>query len=239
MLKILIVDDEPPARARLRRLLGPLPGCGVVGEAGSGQEALAQIQRLAPDLLLLDISMPGLDGMALARTLRGQERVPAVVFCTAWPDQALEAFDTDAVDYLVKPVRVERLRQALEKARRFRAPEPADPAAMPRLRSRVGSRTLLVELDQVICALAEHKYTTVIHTGGRCVINEPLIDLERAYPQYLVRIHRNALVAPKFIRGLEGRTRGATLLLLEGTNVRPEVSRRKLAEVRKIIREWS
>jgi len=104
MLRILIIDDEAPARNRLRRMLVDVPAVHVVGEAATGQEALNLIPVKEPDVLLLDISMPGLDGMALARTLQEQSAAPAIVFCTAWSDQAVEAFECDAVDYLVKPV---------------------------------------------------------------------------------------------------------------------------------------
>jgi two-component system response regulator AlgR len=236
MLRILIIDDEPPARIRLKRMLEKSPDCAVVGEAASGQEALAQVAALLPDMLLLDISMPGLDGMTLARRLSEQDPSPAVVFCTAWPDQALEAFDCDAVDYLVKPVRLERLQTALDKVRRLVGGDEQQ-ARGPFLRSKVGGRTSLVALNDVICLLAEDKYTTVIHLTGRTVINDSLVDLEKRFTTHLLRIHRNALVAPGRIRGLRNISSGAVCLELEGTDIRPEVSRRKLSTVRQILRE--
>ncbi len=235
MLKILIIDDEPPARARLRRMLGGFPDCEVVGEAASGQEALAQIPVCRPDMLLLDISMPGLDGMTLARQVREQEPAPAVVFCTAWPDQALEAFDCDAVDYLVKPVRPERLRNALDKVQRITGASDEGSGAF--LRSKVGGKTLLVPLEEVICLLAEDKYTTVVHAGGKTVINNSLVELEKRFPEQLFRIHRNALAATGRIRGLEVHPGGSAHLVLEGTDLRPEVSRRKLSAIRQMLRE--
>ena len=119
MLKILIIDDEAPARNRLRRMLVDILAVQLVGEAATGQEALRLIPVYEPDVLLLDISMPGLDGMALAHVLQERKSAPAIIFCTAWSDQAVEAFECDAVDYLVKPVRKERLETALDKARRF------------------------------------------------------------------------------------------------------------------------
>ena len=121
MLRILIIDDEIPARNRLRRMLADVPAVHVIGEAATGQEALRLIPLKVPDVLLLDISMPGMDGMMLAQTLQQQDSAPAIIFCTAWSDQAVEAFECDAVDYLVKPVRAERLELALDKARRFLA----------------------------------------------------------------------------------------------------------------------
>jgi two-component system response regulator AlgR len=114
MYNILIIDDEQPARDRLRRLVEALPDYRVVGEAVNGTEALERIRQLGPDVLLLDISMPGMDGMSLARVLQEGGASPAVVFCTAYQDQALRAFEVEAVDYLVKPVRAERLEKALD-----------------------------------------------------------------------------------------------------------------------------
>jgi two-component system response regulator AlgR len=236
MLRILIIDDEPPARARLKRMLAGIPDCAVVGEAATGEAALTQIAAYQPDMLLLDISMPGLDGMALARRLRAQDPAPAVVFCTAWPDQALEAFDCDAVDYLVKPVRPERLKSALDKVARMTG-EGSSAEAGPFLRSKVGGKTMLVSLGDVICLLAEDKYTTVVFGTGKTVINDSLVELERRFPEHLLRIHRNALVAPERIRGLETSPAGSACLVLEGTDLRPEVSRRKLSAIRRLLRE--
>ena len=178
MLNILIVDDEPPARSRLRRLLGPIEACEVVAEAASAAEALVRLEAQDIDLLLLDISMPGLDGMSLAQQLAKMPEPPSVVFCTAWPDQALEAFDCDAVDYLVKPVRSERLEAALDKVARIRG-TTLDASSVQYLRSVVGGKTFLINLNEVMCLVSEDKYTTVIHTQGESVINTSLIELEK------------------------------------------------------------
>ena len=237
MIRVLIIDDEPPARARLKRLLEAMPDCELVGEAGSGTRALEMIPQLSPELLLLDISMPGISGMALARTLQSMDAAPAVVFCTAWPDQALEAFDCDAVDYLVKPVHPERLQAAIFKVGRFlnQAPESAAPDQY--LRSTVGSRTTLVALNDVICLVAEDKYTTVVHEQGQAVINDSLVELEKRFPELWLRVHRNALVARKRIRGLHRSPSGPSFLRLDGTEFKPEISRRKLSAIRRYIRE--
>ena len=116
MWNVLIVDDEQPARDRLRRLLEPMAEYHAAGEAGNGAEALDRIRELKPDIVLLDISMPGMDGMALAQALQDDGAGPAVVFCTAYQDQALRAFEVEAVDYVVKPVRAEKLLDAVAKA---------------------------------------------------------------------------------------------------------------------------
>ncbi len=236
MLKLLIIDDEAPARARLRRLLDGMPECAVIGEACNGEEALEQIGALRPDAILLDISMPGLDGMALARRLQDQDPSPVVIFCTAWPDRALDAFECDAVDYLLKPVGKDRLSVALDKARRMVADDGGGAPGETFLCSTIGGRTELIALDQVVCLLAEDKYTTVVHDGGNTVINDSLVDLEREHSERFVRVHRNALVARDRIRGLERRDK-VMRVILEGCENRPRVSRRRLAMVRQAIRD--
>lgn len=237
-IRALIVDDEPPARARLKRLLSLINECEVVGEAASGSRALELITKLRPDLVLLDISMPGIDGMALAATLQSMDSPPAVVFCTAWPDRALAAFDRDAVDYLVKPVRLERLQAAVSKASRYLA-GPGRAASEDRefLRAMVGGKTTLVPLDEIFCLVAEDKYTTVHYQRGKTVVNDSLVELERRFPEHFLRVHRGTLVASGRIRGLQKSTGGRNLLTLEGTEFQPEVSRRQLSAVRRFIRK--
>jgi two-component system response regulator AlgR len=237
MLNLLIIDDEAPARSRLRRMVARVADCEVLGEAASGEEALEQIANLKPDAILLDISMPGLSGMGLARRLREQQPAPLVIFCTAHPDQALEAFDCDAIDYLLKPVRQERLENALGKARRLAA-EVVEVEEQEEvfLRSTVGGKTALISLDRVICLLAEDKYTTVFYEGGKTVINNPLIELEERHVDRLLRVHRNALVARNRIRGLERNRGGVVNLVLEGCDYRPAASRRRLPVIRRIIK---
>ncbi len=238
-LNVLIIDDEKPARDRLRRMVGGVPGCTVCGEASNGEEALSAITELSPDVLLLDISMPGMDGMTLAEQLQQrpdyqQEHTPVIVFCTAYQDQALKAFEHDALDYLVKPVRSERLAQALDKARRFlQGTRQEDDSDF--VRSTVGGKVTLTPLRRVICLLAEDKYTTVIHESGRTVIDDSLAELERRFPQYFLRVHRNALISRRHIRGLERTSDGQALAVLAGTDRKPQVSRRNLPVLRKLL----
>ena len=174
MLRILIIDDEAPARNRLRRMLAEIPAVHVVGEAATGQEALGLIPIKQPDALLLDISMPGIDGMTLAQMLKDQEVAPAIIFCTAWTDQAVEAFECEAVDYLVKPVRAERLETAIDKARQFVARDETG-ASGPLLRSTLGGKVSLLPLSEVIYLSAEDKYTTVVYNTGSLVISQTLV----------------------------------------------------------------
>lgn len=236
MLRILIIDDEQPARNRLRRMLADIPAVHVSGEAATGQEALRLIPLKEPDVLLLDISMPGLDGMTLAQMLQQQDSPPAVIFCTAWSDKAVEAFECDAVDYLVKPVRQERLKGAVDKARRFIA-RGADLKEGVFLRSTLGGKVSLVPLSEVICLFAEDKYTTVVHKKGRQVIDQTLVELEENHADILLRVHRGTLVAKDRIRGLEKTSDGRHTLIIEDCEERPQVSRRNLPAVRKLIRE--
>lgn len=236
MLRILIVDDEAPARNRLRRMLMALPAAQVVAEAASGEEAMRLIPIKQPDVLLLDISMPGLDGMTLAQMLQSAEDPPAVIFCTAWSDQAVEAFECEAVDYLVKPVRAERLERALDKARRFHAGPDSDDGEIF-LRSTLGGKVRMLPLAEVIYLVAEDKYTTAVHAKGKIVINQSLLELESEYANILVRIHRGTLVSKKRIRGLEKAHDGRHFLKLDGCEDRPQVSRRNLPAIRKLIRE--
>ena len=238
MLNILIIDDEAPARDRLRRLVDAISGCEVAGEAASAAEALKRIRELKPHVLLLDISMPGMDGMSLARVLQEGGASPAVIFCTAYQDQALEAFEQEAVDYLVKPVRAGRLEKALEKARRYLG-DGRDPGDEHFLRSTLGGKVVLTPIHRVICLLAEDKYTTVIHEKGSTVIDDSLTDLEHRFEEMFFRIHRNALVSRKHIRGLERKYDGHTQVLLSGTDHKPEVSRRNISLLRKLLNELS
>ena len=234
MLNILIIDDEKPARDRLRRLLTELPRYDVAGEAASGSQALEMIRELEPDILLLDISMPGMDGMSLARVLQDGGASAAVIFCTAYQDQAIRAFEVEAVDYLVKPVRSERLEQALEKARRYLGRDQSQQEEHY-LRSTVGGKVVLTSIHSVFALVAEDKYTTVIHEKGTTVIDESLTELDQRFKDLFFRIHRNTLISRKHLRGLERTSEGHTQVLLSGTDRKPEVSRRNIALLRKLL----
>jgi two-component system response regulator AlgR len=238
MLNILIIDDEKPARDRLRRLIDDFPRFEVVGEAASGHEALEHIKSLSPDILLLDISMPGMDGMALARVLQEGGAAPAIIFCTAYQDQALRAFEVEAIDYLVKPVRTERLEKALDKAMRLLGREDVHEDDQY-IRSTVGGKVVLTPVHRVICLISEDKYTTVIHEMSTTVIDESLTEMEQKFPDLFFRVHRNALVSRKHIRGLERTTEGQTQVMLSGTDRQPEVSRRNISALRKLLSELS
>jgi two-component system response regulator AlgR len=232
-MRVLIVDDEPLARTRLAALLGECTGVEIVGSVGDGEAALATLGELQPDALLLDINMPGLDGVSLAQRLAGRAR-PQVIFCTAYETHALKAFELGAVDYLLKPVRLERLRDALQRAEHRLADAPREPAAY--LHGRLRGEQVRIALDEVICLLADEKYVVVHHRHGELLIEESLRQLEEAHPDQLIRLHRNCLVPPPRLLGLKTLADGRVLARLDGSELSPEISRRNLPAVRKLLR---
>lgn len=236
MLNIILIDDEPLARSRLKRLLEEIGDCEILAEGGSGEDAIRLAENLRPDLVLLDIRMPGLDGLQAAHMIHQLDPKPVVVFCTAYDEHALTAFDEDALDYLVKPVRRNRLEKALEKVRKFLGKTAEDDDGRHYLRSKVGDRVKLIPLDRVIYLLAEHKYTTVVHNKGTAVIDDTLKSLIDEFSSRFFRIHRNALVATSHLRGLVKGSDGQIRVTLKGTDVDLEVSRRNLPGLRKLIR---
>ena len=239
-MKILIVDDEPLACERLGQMLGQLPDMEWAGTAASGREAISRITELKPDLVLMDIRMPGMDGMEAAHHLRLLDDPPALIFCTAYDEYALEAFDAAAVDYLVKPIRLERLSEALKKAGRMLGRDSGvviKPERRTHLCARVRGNLVLVPIEEVIFLMAEHKYVTVAHSGGEVLIEEALKALEDEFSEHFLRIHRNALVAVNRIAALEKGGSGKVLIRLHGSEQTLEVSRRNLPSVRKIVKQ--
>ncbi len=236
---VLIVDDEPPARSRLCQLVGDLEGFRVVGEASHGEEALQLCNTLQPDVVLLDIRMPGIDGLQVASQLAGWERRPAVVFTTAYDEYAIQAFETQAVGYLLKPVRRERLQQTLEHATRVgRAQLLRIPGAAPRTHLCVQrARGLqMIPVGDVLCFQADQKYVTAHYAGGEALLDEPLKDLEDEFGERFLRIHRNALIAVAWLDSLDRDDSGAWQVRLKA-DFRPlPVSRRHVGEVKRRLR---
>ncbi|MFN2308991.1 MAG: LytR/AlgR family response regulator transcription factor [Gammaproteobacteria bacterium] len=234
-MKVLLVDDEALARDRLRRLLAELPGWEVCGEAGDGRSALLRCAELHPDVVLLDIRMPGMDGLEAARHLAGLPDPPAVIFTTAFGDHALEAFETRAVDYLLKPIRSERLAAALGSARRLtraQAGQLDGAGARRHLCVRVRGNLQLIPVADIRFFRADNKYVTLRTGEAEYLIEEPLKALEDEFAAEFVRIHRNALVAVGFIVGLEKDAEGQCRVALAGLDERLEVSRRHQAALR-------
>ena len=238
-MNILIVDDEAPARLRLARLIAELPEHRVIGEAENGMQAAALCDHHAVDVVLLDIRMPSIDGIQTARLLAARPMPLAVIFVTAYPDHALAAFEVQASDYLLKPVRRERLVQALARlAERSGAgaPERAIDHRSPRshLRTRLGGVVRVVAVEQIRYFKAEQKYVTVRNPDGEFLIEDSLARLEAEFAGRFVRAHRNALVAIPYIEGLHRRGVRYWLVLKDC----PEsimVSRRHLPLVRQAL----
>ncbi|GAB6040980.1 LytR/AlgR family response regulator transcription factor [Endothiovibrio diazotrophicus] len=241
-MKVLIVDDEPLARARLRSLLEELAGYTVAGEAGDGAAALAAVDGGEVEIVLLDIRMPGMNGLEAARHLAELEAPPAVIFTTAYGEHALEAFEANAVDYLLKPVRKERLADALARARRptlaqlNSVNDDFPGGARQQLTTRIGGRLERIEVKEVRAFVAEQKYVTIHHPGGEALIEESLKSLEQEFGPRFLRIHRNALINTAFLRGMEKSADGGWRVLLDGMAQRIEVSRRHVAELRQTLK---
>ncbi|HEY2929215.1 LytR/AlgR family response regulator transcription factor [Piscinibacter sp.] len=210
-LRVLLVDDEELARVRLRSLVEACaaPRATVVGEAANATQALVWLESQPCDVLLLDIHMPGRDGMQLAAELRQRARPPAVVFVTAHAEHALRAFDLDAVDYLTKPVRRERLQAALQRVAQRLAPQAAAPAPLAEAEPVVvvsdRGRVVRVPVSQVLYLKAELKYVTLRTADHTYVLDDALSDLEQRLGPRFLRVHRNALVARHAVRALERR----------------------------------
>ena len=239
-MNVLIVDDEAPARARLERLVAELGDHNVVGEAADGVEAVRAASRLQPDVVLLDVRMPGMDGLEAARHLAEADPPPAIIFTTAYGDHALAAFETEAVDYVLKPVRTERLKQAIASARRTTRAQMAavgsDEGPRRQICARLGTEMELVPVAEVAYFLAEHKYVTVRHLHGEVLIEESLKALEKEFGDRFLRIHRNALVATAWVGGLRRNQNGRQSVWFKQLDDALEVSRRHLPGVRKRLR---
>ena len=246
-MRILIVDDEKPARDRLRQLIEDFGTHEVVGEAANGEEALAQAAGLRPEIVLLDIRMPGVDGIETAHHLNQMETPPAVVFTTAYDEYAIAAFDARAIGYVLKPVRRQRLESALKHASRLTGQTLNELAVDSQLVSRrnhvcarVHGELRLIPIDAVRFFIADQKYVCVHHANGQDLIDDSLKALEQEFADDFVRIHRGALVAVSKIGKLERTADSKTCVLLrddpQGGDNDLVISRRHLANVRRRLK---
>jgi two-component system, LytTR family, response regulator AlgR len=251
-LRVLIVDDEAPARARLGNLLDDIADrlpTDIAAEAGDGVEALELLMGVDVDVALVDIRMPRMDGIELARHLSRLARPPSVIFVTAYDQYAVKAFELSAVDYLLKPVRAERLAEALEKAIRApiagavlrQAAEAIQPGGRHHLRCAERGKILLVSVSEVVYFKAEQKYVTA-RTGAReFLLEESLSQLESEFASRFLRIHRNCLVAREAIVGFEREHESAAdaeahwAVMLRGVPERLPVSRRQWSQVKAVL----
>jgi len=238
-MRMLIIDDEAHARERMRGLVNQVGGWTVVAEAGTGTEALQLCERHKPDVVLLDIRMPGIDGIEVASHLAVFDVPPAVVFTTAYDEYAVNAFETHAVGYLLKPVRTRRLAKVLERAVRvsrwqLEELKKNNPSLGPRTSIPVASKggVRLVPITDVISFHADHKYVRMVHRKGEELIDEPLKALEEELRGDFVRLHRNSLVRLSEIERLERPESGAAMVYLRNCSQPLPVSRRHLSTVK-------
>ena len=239
-MKILLVDDEQLAREHLKRMLRELgPDYQLVAEAANGEQAVAACDRHEVDLVLMDIHMPGMDGLQAAKHLSDQAVPPAIIFATAYSEHALSAFGVSAVDYLLKPIRREKLLAALKKAASITRPQLAVAGAGEAvfLLAHVLGGVQRILLDDVFYLRADNKYVTVRHAEGEALLEESLKSLAARYPGQFLRIHRNALVALKYLIRLQRGDDGGWYAVLDGLELRPVVSRRHLGNVKQALLE--
>ncbi len=240
-MRILVVDDETLARDRLRRMLEADGAHEVVGEAANGAQAVTLCDKLQPDLVLLDIRMPGMDGLETARHFMELEDPPAVIFCTAYEEHAIQAFDLQAVGYLLKPVRKDKLLAALGKTVRLNraqlaALNTADSARRSHISARTHKGIELIAIDDVRYFQADHKYVTVRYTAGEVIVDDTLRELEEEFAELFIRVHRSALVAKNHIEALIKDSDGQVAVRLQGLDETISISRRHLPGVRKIVK---
>jgi two-component system response regulator AlgR len=236
-MRVLIADDEAPARSRLRSLLQEVaPGVELVGEVGDGGAAFQLAAERQPEVALLDIRMPGTDGIQAALRMAQLARPPAIIFVSAYDEYALAAFDANAIDYLLKPVRAARLRSALEKAVVFtQAQREALRETLPALHVTQAGGLRRIPLDEIICLRADSKYVEVCHEGGIALSDSSLKAIEEKYPGRFLRVRRNALVDPSRARALHKAGDGF-VLEVEGMERALEVGRRHLPSVRRLLK---
>jgi two-component system response regulator AlgR len=242
-MRTIIVDDEAPARERLRRLVSEFEDHEVVAEVGSGTEALSACAALKPDIVFLDVRMPGLWGIDVARHLNALEDPPAIIFTTAYDEHAMEAFDAQAIGYLLKPIRKEKLARALRHAGRIALPRLTQVARAvdiehrrPHICARLGEQLRLVPVENIYYFLADQKYVSVRHKNGTDLIDESLKDLGEEFAPEFIRIHRNALVAEKHISAVERSDDGQCSVRIRDCADVLQVSRRHTAELLRRIR---
>ena len=240
-MRVMIVDDERPALDRLSSMIEGNGDYQVCASAHNGLEAIKAAEKYKPDIALMDIRMPGMDGLEAARHLSEMEEPPAVIFTTAFGEHALEAFDTLAVAYLLKPIRQEKLARALEKAGKLNRVQlnqlaNQDGNARTHICARVRGNLELIPLTDIYYFQADQKYVTIRHTQGEVLIEEPLKSLEEEFSRDFMRIHRNALVSASSMTGMIKTPEGRFRLTMRDIDDTLEISRRHVAEVRRYLK---
>ena len=244
-MNVLIVDDEQLARQRLRKMLSATAGYQIIGEAETGEDALRKTQASQPDVVLMDIRMPGMDGIEAASYINRMDKPPAIIFTTAFSDHALNAFETHAVDYLLKPIKQSRLEAALDAAKRMNKAqlsqlldEQADTTRQKICVKTRGSLEL-IPIEEILYFKADQKYVTLRTAEQEFLIEESLKNLEQEFDQRFIRIHRNALVAQDMLHSLTKNPEGHACISFADIDDLLEVSRRHLPDIRKKMRARS
>lgn len=243
-MRVLIVDDEKLARDRLRELLIEIGDHVIVGEGRNGNEAVERTIELNPDVILMDIRMPTMDGLEAAMHIMGMENPPSVIFTTAYDQHALDAFELNAVDYLLKPIRKDRLANALSKAHKLtlqQLQQVNEAQDEPMVRSHISvhmrGNIRLVPVKDIIYFMADSKYVTIRTAGDEHLIEDSLVNLEKEFGEKMfLRIHRNALVSTDHIKGIEKTPAGTWQVGLKDFDKKLDVSRRHVSSVRRWAR---
>ncbi len=225
-MKVLIVDDEPLARMRLKHMLNHLQLNDVI-EASNGQQATEMVAKYLPDLVFMDIEMPELGGIEAAQRIKQAHPSIPIIFSTAHDDFALKAFDLSAHDYLLKPLSIERLRQALEKVGVSHSPE--------KITVKKGNDVIMVAVDDIICLVAEDKYVTAYLSDQSLILDQSLAELEKLSGQYF-RIHRSCLINVDYLKGIHMNMDHKPTAILDKIDIKPMIARRQLAAVKKLIK---
>jgi len=244
-MRVLIVDDEPLARERLKRMVDEIPDCQVVAAAVNGKDAIEQVESSRPEVVLMDIRMPEMDGLQAAAKLIEQKHPPAVIFCTAYDEYAVEAFDVQALGYLMKPVNKEDLMQALSRATRLnkaqlsalgkRTKEQENSPPRSHISARTHRGLELIPIEDIFYFRADQKYVTVHHEHGEVLIDETLKDLEKELEERFYRIHRNCLVSVGHLEAMERSGQGQYRVKVRGLEDSLDVSRRHVSGLRKLM----
>ena len=244
-MNVLIVDDEQLARARLRHLISGIGEHTVVAEAATGEQALIKTQQSSPDIVLMDIRMPGMDGLEAARYINRMDSPPAIIFTTAYSDHAMSAFESHAVDYLLKPIKQNRLEEALQSARRLTRAQLSELQTNETndARNKICVKTRgsleLIPVEDIVYFKADQKYVTLRTLDHEYLIEESLKSLEEEFEHLFIRVHRNAIVAESFINGITKNTQRHQCISFSDADDLLEISRRHLPDIRKKLKALS
>ena len=232
-MRTLIVDDEPLARARLKRLLNEFSVIDLVGEASNAKDALEMVDKLQPDLVMLDIEMPGMDGLTLADSLNQRPIPPAIILVTAHPEHALDAYRVGPSDYLLKPVDPARLKAALERVgTHTRAHIEKQDAQNPWISYQIGNSLRRIRFDKVQYFMAEDKVVKMVFDGGEAIIDSSLRQLEKTYENLIIRVHRKCLLNKLRLIAISKSSRSSYIAEISSSNAKIEISRRVASKLK-------